>query len=339
LPAAIVHAHIENNGYPRVAFYKIATMQKEKIMKQNQLTVLAFGICLLFLTLPPTVWATDGQIKIGQPAAGESYPILIDHAGSYVLTDNLVVGGTDAIRIQANDVTLDLNGHTIQGPSTGFNYGIWAFNQYSITILNGRVWGFGGNGVYLFSNANDPSHRSAGHIVKDMQLLNNGVGIGINGGVVLNCVANGNVGNGIVALFSCVHNCMTNKNAEGLYLDESNASGITSISNSGVGIRAIDSRVDNAVANGNGSAGINSSGSSVANCTARNNSGGGILAANSRIENNLVSNNQNYGLSINSANNFVIKNTGSTNTPGNISAYPAGSYVPLIGSDNANVFF
>ena len=60
-------------------------------MKKNHRKAVILGFCVLFLTFPPSVWAIDGQIKIGQPAAGESYPIVIDHAGSYVLTDKLAV--------------------------------------------------------------------------------------------------------------------------------------------------------------------------------------------------------------------------------------------------------
>jgi hypothetical protein len=65
---------------------------QEGRMKKNQFMVAVLTFCCLTLIVIPAARATDGQIKVGQPAAGESYPIVIDHAGSYVLTDNLVCG-------------------------------------------------------------------------------------------------------------------------------------------------------------------------------------------------------------------------------------------------------
>jgi len=71
--------------------------------------------------------AVDGVVLIHQgtsvnglpgcPHAG--FPIIICHAGSYRLAGNLTVSAvnTDAIDITTNDVTLDLNGFTISGPS------------------------------------------------------------------------------------------------------------------------------------------------------------------------------------------------------------------------------
>jgi parallel beta-helix repeat protein len=314
-------------------------------MQKNHRKTVILGFCVLFLTLPPAVWAMDGQIKIGQPAAGESYPIVIDHAGSYVLTDNLVVSDPDlnAIEIVVNDVTLDLNGHTIHGPGTsGSGNGIRAVNRYSITIRNGRVWGFGAQGVSVYADPGNPSEKSAGHMVMDIQALNNRYGgILISAGTVSNCVANSNSMGGIWAYDTALIHCTANKNTgtAGIEIVNSSASNCTVNGNTGHGITAFYSTIDNMTANGNGSAGIYASYSSVANCTVLQNSGAGIFAEKSRIENNLVSQNKYYGLDIQFSMNFVIKNTGSANTPGNISAYPAGSYVPLIGSDNANVFF
>jgi hypothetical protein len=308
---------------------------------------MAISFFLLFVTLQPTAYAKDGQIKIGQPADGDSFPIVIDHAGSYVLTDNLVVGDPDAnaIEIVVNDVTLDLNGHTIHGPATGggFGNGIFAENRYSITILNGRVWGFGIGGVRLHTLSGDPSKTGAGHMVRNIQAMNNGTyGIFLSAGIVSDCVANSNGDAGIWATDAALIHCTANKNTgtAGMVFSNSSASNCTANGNAGLGIIVgSNSTIDNMTAFLNGSTGIKVSDSSVINCSSIENSGSGIWADGSRIENNLVSGNKNYGLYINTQN-YVIKNSGAKNTPANISSIPANNYVPLpVDGDNANRFF
>jgi hypothetical protein len=311
-------------------------------MKNNRFMAVALTFCCLALIGIPAARAMDGQIKIGRPADGESYPIVINHAGSYVLTDNLVVGDpdVDAIRIEVNDVTLDLNGHTIYGPtSAGLGKGIYVYNQYGVTIRNGRVWGFGA-GIFLESTGGDPSEKSAGHMIKDI-LASNSVmnGISIFGGTVTDCVSNSNGNNGIAAGYSSLHNCTTNNNVNiGLYIQHSTAFNCTANANHDNGISAYYSTIANMTANKNGNIGISVFRSSVTNSTAYENTNAGMWIHQSRAENNFVSENHSCGLIINQAGSFVIKNTGNNNLPNNIATPPAGNYVPLIG-DNANVFF
>ena len=89
------------------------------------------------LAIPFSSYGVDGQIKLTQPVAPDTFPIVINKAGSYVLTSNLVVTdpATNAITIEVNDVTLDLKGHTIQGPNAGHisSVGIYAQNRYNST--------------------------------------------------------------------------------------------------------------------------------------------------------------------------------------------------------------
>ena len=292
-------------------------------MKKYQLTVMALGFCLLLLSVPQAVWATDGQIKIGPPAEGASFPIVINQAGSYVLTDNLEVSDSDvdAIRIVVNNVTLDLNGHTIKGTSGGNGSGIWAENRYSITILNGRVWGFGSNGISLSSTEEDPSQKNAGHILKGVQSLNNiGTGITIYGSAVSNCIANGNGGDGIHAFYSSLNHCTTNKNASvGLDLWNSTAFNCTADWNSGVGVLATGSTIDNMTSQGNTGGGININSSSLTNCTVSVNYSVGITASYSTIDNMTSQGNIGDGISVSSS--FLSNCTAMANTGNGISAY------------------
>jgi hypothetical protein len=66
------------------------------------------------------VGADQGRTEIGPT---DTFPIVIDTPGSYVLTADLhmVTAGTAAIEITADNVTLDLGGHVVRGPGSGAN--------------------------------------------------------------------------------------------------------------------------------------------------------------------------------------------------------------------------
>ncbi len=84
------------------------------------------------------VTADEGRIPIYQVTS-------VSETGGYVLTRDISASSTDAIRIQAEGVTLDLNGHTIS--VDGAAAGIFvAPNVTSVVIRNGRIVG-GGNGI------------------------------------------------------------------------------------------------------------------------------------------------------------------------------------------------
>ena len=88
-------------------------------------TVVALLVMVVFST---PAGAVDGVIEINQASAlagnvaiGDStpgFPVTLTAPGSYRLTSNLAVANaaTNVIEITGNDVTLDLNGFTIQGP-------------------------------------------------------------------------------------------------------------------------------------------------------------------------------------------------------------------------------
>jgi hypothetical protein len=90
-----------------------------------------------------------------------SLPVIISAPGIYCLKDSLSVAG-DGVRIDADDVVLDLNGHTISGDGT--KTGVQASDRRNITIRNGTirefVWG-----VRLES-----SGKSAGHVIEDLRV-------------------------------------------------------------------------------------------------------------------------------------------------------------------------
>ena len=96
------------------------------------------------------------------PLSGGGF--LITQSGSYYLTQNLTVSSMDAIRIEADGVTLDLNGFTIRS-SGACGAAINIFGE-NITVFNGHIIGgtryVGGegdqytgdgfsNGIYAYS--------------------------------------------------------------------------------------------------------------------------------------------------------------------------------------------
>jgi len=262
-------------------------------MKGKSKIQLALWALLFMIAMCFSAYGVDGQIKIAQ-TAGTTFPITINESGSYVLTSNLTVTTGNAININADNVTLDLNGHGIYGPGTGTGYGISAVNCYNITIKNGIVRGFY-FGIYL---GNDDNHKGAGHRIEGIQASNNGShGISARYSTVTNCTANRNDGDGISARYSTVTNCTANNNGDyGIYAPRSTVTNCTAYNNGDFGIYAYCSTVTNCTANYNGSYGIYAIYSTVTNCTANYNGNYGIYAIYSTVTNCTAYNNGDFGI-------------------------------------------
>ena len=75
-----------------------------------------------------------------------SVPMTITQPGSYCLTRSLqtAIASGDAISVQANDVTIDLAGFTLEGTAgtKTLANGIHSFNRARVTVRNGTVAGF-----------------------------------------------------------------------------------------------------------------------------------------------------------------------------------------------------
>jgi hypothetical protein len=114
-------------------------------------------------TPTPTMKTLD-QIEARTPIS--SLPYAINSPGSYYLTANLSVSTGDAIAINTNQVTLDLNGFTISStasPASG-NAILLAASSKDITIINGHIKGgvgysngsYSGSGFLNGINVNNP---------------------------------------------------------------------------------------------------------------------------------------------------------------------------------------
>jgi hypothetical protein len=194
---------------------------------------------LLLAGLSCNLYAVDGVVLIDQnralaggvtPGDAPGFPVTISVAGSYRLSGNLTMPNatTNAIEINANNVTIDLNGFSIVGPTicvagpgggaviscspTGGGTGVLAIQRRNVTVVNGTVRGMG-TGIDLGSTVGGyiekvhaDSNSSGGISVFDSGVLNGntangngGIGINVNASTVTGNVANSNGGTGINA--------------------------------------------------------------------------------------------------------------------------------------------
>jgi len=154
------------------------------------------------LTPPGVPAPTMKTLDQVEPRVPLSTGLLITNAGSYYLTTNLTVSSGDVIRIDADNVTLDLNGFTIGStayPASGAAIVIYG-GRHDITIRNGFIRGGvtnNGNGVYTGPGFEDGIVTATGPTPRNVRV--SGVSIsgcerdGINlssdgGALVENCV-------------------------------------------------------------------------------------------------------------------------------------------------------
>jgi parallel beta-helix repeat protein len=160
-----------------------------------------------------------------QPTA---FPIVISQPGTYRLKKNITVpdANTTAISVQADNVTIDLNGFAILGPTVctgspvtscapiGLGDGISVTSAESVTVSNGTIRGMGRDGVALgqhsvveglraISNGDDGIQTGEHCTIRNTVAARNGKDNGGNGiatfsSVVSNNVTEGNRGDGIL---------------------------------------------------------------------------------------------------------------------------------------------
>ena len=161
----------------------------------------------------PTMKSLD-QIEPRTPVDAAHTPgngvagFIITQPGSYYLTTNIVgVSGKRGIQIQANNVTLDLNGFSLSGVSGAFQGIYFPFaTMTNVMVYNGIISGWTG-GIYqlgpngmlerldVSGNAGDGIYCSDGCLIRGCTINGNGQnGIFVNGSGSLvvnnNCAGN-----------------------------------------------------------------------------------------------------------------------------------------------------
>jgi hypothetical protein len=173
------------------------------------------GLTIL-LAFAPAALAVDGTVLINQSTitnglpgcpTGGHFPIIICQSGSYRLSSNLTVPNTTtgAIDITADNVTIDLNGFSILGPTvcsgspltcspnngTSSGNGISSSNA-NIVVMNGQIKGMGINGISLTGT------KSRVQNIQATSNFNHGIFVG-DSSLVSSCTVNSNGGAGIFA--------------------------------------------------------------------------------------------------------------------------------------------
>jgi hypothetical protein len=290
-----------------------------------------------FLAVP--VLAVDGVIEINQakalaggatPADTPGFPVTIDRSGSYRLTGNLDVTGqpdpqdVTAVRIEAEDVTLDLNGFTILGPTvctgpsdseavtscmpSGTGTGVEVISEASnTTVVNGTVRGMGGAGIVVrsFSRVENVTARSNGGagisaggfstVCRNRVTANGSSGIATSDGSVVdaNSVSR-NDGFGISANNGSVvtHNVVSASDAIALLANNAVVAANVAFSNDGAGIAGATSVFVNNISRNNLAGVQASSGSTVLGNVARGNDQDGLtLSADTGYAQNVATDN------------------------------------------------
>ena len=132
---------------------------------------------------PPNLPAPTQETWIYQPTTGcAGFPITLSAAGSYKLAQNISMPAAcakDGIDISASGATLDLNGFAVSGVVGSLNGVAVTASVVNISITNGTVVGWGGNGI-------DTSAGNSSMIIEHLRVSGNGAtGIYAGNGAVI----------------------------------------------------------------------------------------------------------------------------------------------------------
>jgi hypothetical protein len=226
----------------------------------------------------------------------------LESSGSYVLTGNLEVSDPDrsAILVNADHVSIDLAGFTLQGPNAcesasctplGFGAGVVAITGRYTTVRNGAARGFGGGGILVWDHARVENilvseNGAAGATTNDGSLVRRvravrNLGVGISGFVLTNADGKANV---------FVDNLIDRNLGHGLETGEGAVvAGNLSDGNGGTGIEALVG------------------GHAIHDNRVRRNGGNGIRAsAGALVDGNTVTENAGLGLFLNPAAGYLF---------------------------------
>ncbi len=128
-----------------------------------------------------------------------SLPFIISGSGSYYLAGYLTgTSGQSGITVQADNVTLDLNGFALIGTGGSLNGIAAAAGTQGLVVYNGIVRGWGGNGL---------DAGAAFHCRMERVLTSNNGGNGLSAGsdtFITDCLSLANGGEGIRVVSSCI---------------------------------------------------------------------------------------------------------------------------------------
>lgn len=276
-----------------------------------------------------TLQQVEPRTDLATLAGDSANSVIIAAPGSYYLSANLLgVAGKNGILINADNVSIDLNGFAIICPIGGVNPASGVLdsgNHRNLSIANGTVRGWGVGNVTLSSNNVELRNLRLSNAFGDGNTTGTFNGDGFNGrGCVTahieNCVATGNAGDGLATgTNSVVSNCVVSGNKlSGFSGGNASFTNCTANANIGFGYFLFGGCVVtncNAVGNGiQGTGFLCSDSVLLTNCLANGNVGSGFdLYANCTAMNCVASKNGGDGFHFTS-NNLLTNNSATGNT-------------------------
>ncbi|MFC1633330.1 nitrous oxide reductase family maturation protein NosD [Planctomycetota bacterium] len=156
-------------------------MKAERTKTKLVLSLFVLGCTLTFLAFCMAE-DTDPGMPSGPVKRSDAQPILelpftISESGSYCLTQNLthLDRYTNAIEVTADNVTIDLNGYSIIGPTTAYNEtcsGIHMNGRKNVEIRNGTITNFPYVGIY--DEDSGETMEANGHRIIDVRVTSIG---------------------------------------------------------------------------------------------------------------------------------------------------------------------
>ena len=158
---------------------------------------LILGVVPVWFSL--SVLAGEGRIQLSQSSVATSgvTGITISSPGSYVLVENLVISNAfmTGIEVDADDVTIDLNGFVLMGPGANAGDGIRQTVGYnSATLRNGTLSSWKANAlspVWAVEMSGD------NNLIQNVTVRDSDLGIRVgDGAIVADCLLADNIGVG-----------------------------------------------------------------------------------------------------------------------------------------------
>ncbi len=243
------------------------------------------------------------------------WPCSVKLAGTLTCTET----GANGITVNANDITIDLAGHTLIGSGANSGHGIYQSSSCrNLTVLNGKAVDWRGSGLAGVYAAGSSAR------IQGVQAATNYLGIYTgSGSTISECVARNNLSYGIFANSGAtISECSGLNNVDkGIVADlGSTVSRCIAQQNGGTGISATyGCTVSGCSATYNGSSGISATaGCTISGCSATYNTSIGIYVdSDSFVSGNTCDNNSgNSGIYVAGGDNRIMDNTATDNNRG-----------------------
>ena len=173
-------------------------MKTQKTAKSLK-NLFLLNVVLILLIFNTSIAFADFYVIAGSRGVGTkitSLPYTISSSGFYFIDKDLACSTGTGIFIDANDVTLDLMGFSLDGSGGAGTYrGIYMSGRTNVEIRNGTIKNFNHYGIYEASN------NGTGHRIINVRIKENVYGVFLNGKghLIEKCTAINNGGAGISA--------------------------------------------------------------------------------------------------------------------------------------------